>query len=156
MLSLFVADIHPSWTWMSGSFESVCLNACVHRLDLGLYSHPKEFVGNGVRTHVNSEGKIPSSRGSEEDPTHNAGSGRTASPAHYPLNYSGPFCQTFPTVFSLAYQQLIGISSRFMCCTVCHMFTCQFPLDECVRSVMFRIMLWFWLETLQIVCDQQI
>ena len=27
---------------VSGSFESVQWNACVHRLDLGLYSHPKE------------------------------------------------------------------------------------------------------------------
>ena len=36
---------------MSGSFESMRWNACVHRLDLGLYSHPK------VRTHVNSKGK---------------------------------------------------------------------------------------------------
>ena len=45
---------------MSGSFESLRWNACVHRLDLGLYSHPKEFWGNGVRTHVNSKEKIPS------------------------------------------------------------------------------------------------
>ena len=30
---------------MAGSFESVRWNACVHRLDLGLYSHPKEFWG---------------------------------------------------------------------------------------------------------------
>ena len=45
---------------MSGSFESARWNACVHRLDLGLYSHPKEFLGNGVRTHNNSNGKIPS------------------------------------------------------------------------------------------------
>ena len=30
---------------MSGSFESVQWDACVHRLDLGLYSHPKEFWG---------------------------------------------------------------------------------------------------------------
>ena len=30
---------------MSGSFESVLWNACVHRLDLGLYSHPKELWG---------------------------------------------------------------------------------------------------------------
>ena len=29
----------------------------MQRLDLGLYSHPKEFGGNGVRTHVNSKGK---------------------------------------------------------------------------------------------------
>ena len=27
------------------------------RLDLGFYSHLKEFGGNGVRTHVNSKGK---------------------------------------------------------------------------------------------------
>ena len=31
----------------------------MHKLDLGLYSHPKEFGGNGVRTHVNSKGKNP-------------------------------------------------------------------------------------------------
>ena len=42
---LGVAGIHPSRTWTSGSFESVRWNACVHRLDLGLYSHPKEFLG---------------------------------------------------------------------------------------------------------------
>ena len=37
---------------MSGSLESVRWNACVHRLDLGFYSHPKELWGNRVRTHV--------------------------------------------------------------------------------------------------------
>ena len=52
---------------MSESFESVRWNACVHRLDLGLYSHPEEYLGNGVRTHANCKGKIPSTRGSEED-----------------------------------------------------------------------------------------
>ena len=57
---VFVASIHPSRTWMSGSFQSMWWNACVHRLDLGLYSCPKESWGNGVRTHVNSRGKIPS------------------------------------------------------------------------------------------------
>ena len=45
---------------MLGSVESVRWSACVHRLDLCLYSHPKEFWENGVRTHVNSKGKIPS------------------------------------------------------------------------------------------------
>ena len=59
---VFVAGIHPPVSWMSGSFESVRWNACVHRLDLVLYSHPKEFWGNGVRTHANSKGKIPSTR----------------------------------------------------------------------------------------------
>ena len=52
---VFVAGIHPSRTRMPGSFESVRWNACVHRL--GLYSHPKEFWGNGVRAHVNSKEK---------------------------------------------------------------------------------------------------
>ena len=47
---------------MSGSFDSLRWNVCVHILDLGLYSHPKDFCGNGVRTHVNSKGKIPSTR----------------------------------------------------------------------------------------------
>ena len=48
---------------MSGSFESVRWNALVHRLDLGLYSHLKEFGENGVRTHVNSKEKNPLYRG---------------------------------------------------------------------------------------------
>ena len=34
-------------------------NAFVHRLDLGLCSHPKEFWGDGVRTPVNPNVKIP-------------------------------------------------------------------------------------------------
>ena len=45
VLGVFVAGIHPSRTWTSGSFEPVRWNACVHRLDLSLYSHPKEFWG---------------------------------------------------------------------------------------------------------------
>ena len=49
---------------MSGLFEAVRCNACVHRQDLGLYSHPKEFWGNRDRNHVNSKGKIPSTPGS--------------------------------------------------------------------------------------------
>ena len=79
--------------------------ACVHRLDLGLYSHPKEFGENGVRTHVNSKGKIPCTRiilprgGSNWWPT-----SRTVSPTHYQ--------QAFPTqVFllnSALWQQLIN------------------------------------------------
>ena len=39
----FVASIHLSRTWTPGSFESKWWNACVHRLDLSLYCHPKEF-----------------------------------------------------------------------------------------------------------------
>ena len=55
-----VVSIHLSRTWMTGSFESMRWNTCMHRQDLSLYSHPKDFFGNGVRTHVNSKGKIPS------------------------------------------------------------------------------------------------
>ena len=33
--------IHPSTTWI----RDILGNACVHRLDLGLYSHLKEFLG---------------------------------------------------------------------------------------------------------------
>ena len=56
---LFVSGIHPSWTRISGSFEPVRWNAYEHTLDLGFYYHPKEFWGNGVRTHVDSKGKNP-------------------------------------------------------------------------------------------------
>ena len=69
---------------MAGSFESVRWNACVHRLDLGLYSHAKEFWWNEVRTRVNSKGnKIPSTGSSEEDRTCDAAS-------RYRVSYSGP------------------------------------------------------------------
>ena len=59
---IFVTSIHLPRTWIPGSFESLWWNACVHRLDLSFYSHLKEFWGNGVRTHVDSMGKIPSTR----------------------------------------------------------------------------------------------
>ena len=42
---VFVAGIYLSRTRISGSFESVQWNACVHRLDLSLYSHRKSFGG---------------------------------------------------------------------------------------------------------------
>ena len=70
--------------------ESVRWNPCVHRLDLGFYSHPKEFWRNWVRTHVNSKGKVPSTGSSEEDRTHDAKSSRTASLTHYRLSYPPP------------------------------------------------------------------
>ena len=77
---------------LSGSFEFVRRNACVHRLDLCLNSHPKEFEGGGggggdwSQNHVNSKVRIPSTGkkiSSEEDRTHGAASRRTASPTHY-------------------------------------------------------------------------
>ena len=60
------------------------------RLDLGLYSHPKEIWGNGARNHVNSKEKIPSTGGSEEIWTCDAASHRSESPTRYELSYYGP------------------------------------------------------------------
>ena len=56
---VFVADIHLFKTWLSGSLESERWIVCEHRMDLGLFSHPTEFVRNGVRIHANSNEKNP-------------------------------------------------------------------------------------------------
>ena len=37
---------------MSGSFESMQWNACVHRLNLGLYSHQKKSLGGMESEHM--------------------------------------------------------------------------------------------------------
>ena len=54
----------------------------------------ERVLGEWVRTHVNSKGKIPSTGkkkiSSEEDRTHDAASSRTVSPTHYQLRYFGP------------------------------------------------------------------
>ena len=70
---------------MSGSFESVRWNARVHRLDLGLYSHPKEFWGMESEPMLAPKEKslLPEKFSPEEDRTHDAVSSRTASPTHY-------------------------------------------------------------------------
>ena len=49
-LGVFVAGIHLSRTWMSGSFESMRWNVCAHRLGLGLKLLSKRGPGNGVTT----------------------------------------------------------------------------------------------------------
>ena len=75
---VFLAGIHPTRTWMSGSFDSVRWNVCEHRLDLSLYSS-KRVLGYRVRTHVNSKGenplyrKNPSQRRVEPTTLHHAG-----------------------------------------------------------------------------------
>ena len=89
---VFVAGIHQSRTWISGSFESVWWNACVHRVDLSLYSHPKEFWRTRVSAHVNSKGKILStgkihSRGGS-NPRHCIK--QDSEPNTLPTSYSGP------------------------------------------------------------------
>ena len=91
---------------MSGSLESLRWDVCVHRLDLGLYSHPKEFRWNGTRTHVSSKGKNPLYRkkfSSEEDRTHDAASSRTVSPAHHQRATPTPTPPPLPLLFLYVY-----------------------------------------------------
>ena len=87
---IFVACIHLSRTWISGSFESMRWNAYVQGLDLSLYSHPKEFWGNGVRSHINSKRQNLSTGSSKKGWTCYAASRRTANPTYYWLSYCGP------------------------------------------------------------------
>ena len=54
----------------------------MHRLDLGLYSHPKEFGGMESEPMLTPRGKKPTGS-SEEDQTHDATSYRTVSLTHY-------------------------------------------------------------------------
>ena len=80
----FVAGIHPSRTWTSGSFESMRWNACLHRLDLGLYSHPKEFWGMEFEPMLTPREKSPLPKMSpEEDRTRDA---VDSEPKHYQLS----------------------------------------------------------------------
>ena len=76
MLGVFLLSFHPSRTWMSGSFQSVRWSACVHRLDMCLYSHLKEFLGNGARNRVNLKKKsalLEAQRGFDPTTLHHAG-----------------------------------------------------------------------------------
>ena len=89
---LFVAGIHPYRTWMPGSLESMRWNACKLRLDLSLHTHPKEFWWNRVRTHVDSKGKILSTRKILLIEGSNPGWCITqdSEPNTLPTSYSGP------------------------------------------------------------------
>ena len=78
---------------MSGSFERVRWYAHVHRLDLSLYSHPKEFGGMESEPMLAPREKspLPEKFSSEEDQTHDAASSRTASPLHYQRVIPAPY-----------------------------------------------------------------
>ena len=65
-----------------------CFSVYSMSIDLGSYSHPKEYWGNGVRTNMNSKGKIPEAH--KENRVRDAASHRTASSTHNRLSYSGP------------------------------------------------------------------
>ena len=71
---------------MSGSFQSVRWNACVHRLDPGLYSHPKSCWGMKSEPMLTQGEKssLPEKKvSSEKDQTHDAALSRTESSTHY-------------------------------------------------------------------------
>ena len=76
---------------MSGFFESVRWKTCTQTRPRFILSC--QVLGNGVRTHVNFKAEISSTGGTEQERTLDAASGRTASPTHYQLSYSGPSCE---------------------------------------------------------------
>ena len=87
----------------------------MHRLDLDLYSHPKEFGENGARNHVSSKGKIPSTGGSEEVRTRDT---QDSEPNTLPTELFQPF------IYDLTRQKLLRDFTNFMCnhrlhCTDC-------------------------------------
>ena len=90
MLGVFSLPAFTRVGHESQDLFSPCDGMHVCRLDLGIYSHPKEFWGNRVRNFVNSKGEKTSTGGSEEVRTRDAraASHRAASPTHYRLNYS--------------------------------------------------------------------
>ena len=63
---------------MSGYFEPMQWNVCVHRLDLKFILSSGRVVGKGVRTHVNSRKKSLLPDGSKEGRTCDAASPRVA------------------------------------------------------------------------------
>ena len=85
MRCVFVAGIHPSRTCMSGSFESVRWNACVHRLDLSFSFIRQSFGGMESEPMLTPREKSPLQEkfSAREDRTHDVASSRTASPTHY-------------------------------------------------------------------------
>ena len=86
---VFVASILPVWD-MNVRIFWVNMMECLCALTGPWFILSCERdLGNGVRSHANSKGKIPSTRGPEEGGTHDAASRRTASPAHDWLSYSG-------------------------------------------------------------------
>ena len=129
---VFVAGIHPSRTWTSGSFESVRWNACVHRLDLGLYSHSKEFFGEWSLNPCWLQGKNPLYRkiSPEEDRTRDA---VDSEPKHYQRAIPDP-CQfnCWNTIYKT--MCLCLLSFRPCCITLC------LPLLVCISLTVLLVM----------------
>ena len=59
MLGLFLLLAFNHLRHECQDLESLQWNACMQRQDFSLYSHPKEFWGNGARTYANPREKSP-------------------------------------------------------------------------------------------------
>ena len=101
-----------------------------------LYSHPKDFLGNGVRTLVRSKGKIPSTRGSEEDQPPNTVLHRTASPTHYQL-------RAYPRKSSKENEIFIGCVDHVSCCV--HLWHCSSDCWQHANTELCCIALFFFI-----------
>ena len=72
---------------MLGSLKSIQWNVCMHRLDLGLYSHLKELKGLESELRIVPKEISPQPDCSEEGRASNAASCRIVTLAHYQLSY---------------------------------------------------------------------
>ena len=87
MLGVFLL---PAFTRLGHACQEL---AFAHRLDLGLYSHRKEFVRGMESEPTLTQRENPIYRkkiSSEEEGTHDAASSRTASPTRYQRSCPGP------------------------------------------------------------------
>ena len=134
---------------MSGSFKSVRWNASEHRLDLNLYSHPKEFWGERGRGMESEPMLTPKEKSlfrkfsPEECQTHNAASGRTASRTHYQQAIPAPsegFKSSYLCIFTneslysatLVYE-LHGLREKGLC--ACWSYTAVLHIERFVSMV---------------------
>ena len=83
------------------------VHACVHRLDLGLYSHLKKLQGMESETMLTPRKKclVP-----EQDRTCDAASRSIVIPTHYQLSYSAP--ETSSRSISASYSLLTRVNQR--------------------------------------------
>ena len=74
--------------------ESVRRNACVHKLDLGVYSHQKEFWGLESEPILTPRGKSPlPEKNSPQRRIEPSCIKQEIEPNTLPTSYSGPCCQ---------------------------------------------------------------
>ena len=105
---VFDAGIHLSRTWTSGSFESVWWNACVHRLDLSLYSHSTVLGGMEFEPMLTPREKSPLPENFPRGGSNPRRCGQRAQTL--PTSYSGPHSEPFK----------LGLQSRKMNSTQKH------------------------------------